>query len=62
MAAADLGSNFRGGAKWNLRLGGILSSPKGLLDAAPEANAFRAICLNYLKMAMSKKLASARFA
>ena len=42
--AADLGFNFRGCAKWNLGFGGHSEPPKGVLGAATEANAFRAIC------------------
>ena len=43
-SAADLGFNFRGCAKWNLRFEGHSEPPKGVLGAATEANAFRAIC------------------
>ena len=41
--AVDLGFNFRGCTKWNLRFGKHSEPPKGVLGATPEANTFRAI-------------------
>ena len=44
LSAADLGFSFRGCAKWNFEFGKHSELPEGVLGAAPEANAFRAIC------------------